>query len=64
MNIQLRTNIEQQAQAAAARRDDTCHYPHGSEHRDIWVDAYFAALEAKDCIDSMMSAQLKDAVLL
>lgn len=64
MNIYSRVAIQNAARRAAEKRNDYCEYPYGSEHRAIWVDAYVAALDTKDCISAAMSAKLKDAVLV
>jgi hypothetical protein len=64
MNIQSRKAIEQQARKAAETRNDNCPYPYGSDQRSIWVDTYSAALDARDCIDAMMSEKLKVAELV
>lgn len=64
MNIQSREAIKEQAQKAAETRNDNCPYPYGSDQRSVWVDAYSAALDTRDCLDVMMSEKLKVAELV
>ncbi len=64
MNIASRPEIEARARKAAETRNDYCEYPYGSEHRAIWVDAYVAALDAKERAGAKMSEALRTAELV
>ena len=47
MNIQSRHAIQQHAQQAVAdgKSELACRYEYGTEERDIWMDAFAAALD-------------------
>ncbi|NKI68922.1 hypothetical protein GN109_05770 [Collimonas pratensis] len=48
MNAAFKTAIQEHAVFAAINRDGeaACRYPYGSDERNVWMDAFAAALEA------------------